>query len=104
MRTGMDNQKAAVLCGHWPLCRFDPALAKEGKNPLRLDSQPPKIRFEEYSSQEARYKMLEKSHPAIAKKLAGLAQEDVNARWRMYEQLASLQYVSSNPETAKAEA
>ena len=51
---------------------------------------------------EARYKMLTKSHPMIAKRLLELAQEDVNARWRMYEQLASLSYEKT--EKVKAEA
>ena len=39
MRKGLDQQKAAVNCGFWPLYRYNPALADEGKNPLSLDSR-----------------------------------------------------------------
>ena len=37
MRKGLDQQKAAVNCGFWPLYRYNPALVDEGKNPLTLD-------------------------------------------------------------------
>ncbi len=36
---GLDQQKAAVQSGHWPLFRYNPRLAEQGKNPLQLDSQ-----------------------------------------------------------------
>ena len=36
--------------------------------------------------------MLTKSHPEIAKELLALAQEEVNKRWKYYEQLASLDF------------
>ena len=39
MRTAMDNQKAAVQSGHWPMYRYNPDLSKVGKNPLQLDSK-----------------------------------------------------------------
>jgi pyruvate-ferredoxin/flavodoxin oxidoreductase len=81
MAQGMVNQKAAVECGHWPLYRFNPVLAAQGKNPFKLDSKQPKIKFEEYAYLEARYKMLTKSNPEEAKRLIHLAQEDVDRRW-----------------------
>ena len=90
MTTGMDAQKMAVACGHWPLCRYDPGLAAEGKSPLRLDSGAPTIPFAEYSLREARYKFLEKSFPENFKRLSELAQKDVEARWKLYKQLAGL--------------
>jgi pyruvate-ferredoxin/flavodoxin oxidoreductase len=88
MARGMSNQKAAVESGHWPLYRYNPLLAKEGKNPLKLDSKAPKIRFDEYAYMETRYKMLTKSNPEEAKILMGLAQKDVTRRWKQYENLA----------------
>ncbi|MEK6566708.1 MAG: hypothetical protein AABZ41_08385, partial [Bacteroidota bacterium] len=39
-------------------------------------------------SLETRFKSLEKSHPGRAKELAKLAQEDVDFRWALYEQLS----------------
>jgi pyruvate-ferredoxin/flavodoxin oxidoreductase len=88
MTTGMVNQKAAVESGHWPLYRYNPKLKNEGKNPLKLDSKAPKIRFEDYAYTEARYKMLTKSNPDEAKRLIALAQQDVDKRWATYEEMA----------------
>jgi len=88
MAKGMNNQKAAVESGHWPLYRYNPILAREGKNPLKLDSKAPKIRFEDYAYTEARYKMLTKSNPEEAKRLMALAEEDARKRWKTYEEMA----------------
>ncbi len=88
MMKGMSNQKMAVECGHWPLYRFNPLMVGEGRNPMKLDSKPPKVRFEEYASMEARFKMLMKSNPEEAKRLMGLAQEDIRKRWAILEHLA----------------
>ena len=88
MGRAMGNQKAAVESGHWPLYRFNPMLTRDGKNPLKLDSKPPKIRFEDYAYLETRYKMLTKSKPEEAKRLMVLAEGDVKARWKWFEEAA----------------
>jgi pyruvate-ferredoxin/flavodoxin oxidoreductase len=90
MRLGMNSQKLAVQSGHWPLFRFDPRRAADGKNPLQLDSKAPSIPLEKYVYTETRFKMLQKAMPTRAKELLQLAQEDVRERWRTYEQLAQL--------------
>jgi pyruvate-ferredoxin/flavodoxin oxidoreductase len=90
MRYGMDQQKAAVLSGHWPLFRYNPDLVKEGKHPLQLDSKAPSLPLKKYVYNETRYTMLVHSDPAGAKRLLELAQEDVLARWRFYEHLAAM--------------
>jgi pyruvate-ferredoxin/flavodoxin oxidoreductase len=90
MRHGMDQQKAAVLSGHWPLFRYNPALANEGKAPLQLDSKPPSLPLKQYAHNETRYTMLAHSDPVAAQRLLEQAQEDARARWRMYEHLATL--------------
>jgi pyruvate-ferredoxin/flavodoxin oxidoreductase len=94
MQKGLDHQKAAVDSGYWPLFRFHPDLLREGKNPLVLDSKPPKIRLQEYAYQENRYRMLAQSHPEEAKRLMEQAQKEVLKRWKLYEHLASLDYSS----------
>ncbi len=88
MAKGMVSQKAAVDSGHWPLYRYNPALAREGKNPLKLDSKPPKMKFEEYAYLETRYKMLTKSNPEEAKRLMAMAEQDVKQRWEWFEDAA----------------
>lgn len=92
MQKGLDSQKLAVESAYWPLYRYNPENVKEGKNPLKLDSKPASIKLEDYIYKETRYKMLTKSHPENAKKLLALAQEEVLAKWKYYEQLAALDY------------
>jgi pyruvate-ferredoxin/flavodoxin oxidoreductase len=92
MRTGMDQQKLAVQSGYWPLMRFNPDRLEEGQNPLQMDCKDPKISLEEYAYRENRYKMLTKSRPEEAKKLLELAQEDVRSQWKIYKEMAAVQY------------
>src|SRR5581483_5382922 len=89
MTTGMQNQKAAVDSGQWPLYRFDPGRERQGENPLQLDSRAPKIPLDEYLYQENRFRMLTRSHPDEARRLLREAQEDVYTRWHFYEYLAA---------------
>jgi len=90
MAFGLEQQKAAVNCGYWPLIRYNPALWLEGKNPFQLDSKEPKMPLSQYAYQEARYTMLAQSDPASAKQLLRLAQEDVDQRWRVYSNRAAM--------------
>jgi len=91
MRTGNDEQKAAVACGHWPLYRFDPRRTEAGQNPLQLDSKAPSMDFKDYAYNETRFKMLTQSKPEEAARLLQLARGDVARRWNLYRQLASLE-------------
>jgi len=90
LRHGMDQQKAAVLSGHWPLFRYNPELAREGRPTLELDSKAPSVPLKKYAYNETRYTMLAHSDPETARRLLEKAQEDVLARWRVYEQWAAL--------------
>jgi pyruvate-ferredoxin/flavodoxin oxidoreductase len=91
---GLDHQTAIVDSGAWPLYRFDPRRAAMGENPLKLDSKPPKIAFEQFANTETRFRMLQKTNPERAKKLMIDAQRAVTARFDVYKQLASLSYGS----------
>jgi pyruvate-ferredoxin/flavodoxin oxidoreductase len=88
MAHGLDQQKAAVASGYWPLFRYDPRLAAAGKNPLQLDSKAPSLPLEKYVYNETRYTMLKQSNEAAAEHLLQLEKEDVMNRWKLYEQLA----------------
>ncbi len=92
LENGLDQQKLAVQSGYWPLYRFDPRLAGEGKNPLQLDSKPPSMPFRDYARNETRYRMLEKSDPERAKMLMKLAQENIDLKWLKYTQIAKMSY------------
>jgi pyruvate-ferredoxin/flavodoxin oxidoreductase len=89
MTTAMTDQKAAVDSGYWPLYRYHPGHAAEGKNPFTLDSRAPKGRLDQYMYSQNRFKMLTKSDPQAAKDLLQAAQEDVTARLAYYEYLAN---------------
>jgi pyruvate-ferredoxin/flavodoxin oxidoreductase len=92
MEVAFGQHQLAVDCGHWPLYRYDPRRAHEGKNPLQLDSKAPKIPLQEYAYNETRFKMLTQSRPEAAAQLLELAQGDVIRRWRMYEHLAAMDF------------
>jgi pyruvate-ferredoxin/flavodoxin oxidoreductase len=87
---GYEHQKQAVNTGHWPLYRFDPRLAEQGKNPLQLDSKAPTVEFEEYAYGENRYRTLKQSKPEVAAQLIKLASNDAVKRYALMEQLANL--------------
>jgi pyruvate-ferredoxin/flavodoxin oxidoreductase len=88
MRFGMRQQKLAVECGHWPLYRFKPAAPGRDREEFVLDSQAPSIPLKKYAYNEIRYKMLSYTNPGEARRLLGLAQEDIDQRWRVYSNLA----------------
>jgi len=90
MTTGLNEQKKAVACGHWPLYRFDPRLKEQGKNPLQLDSKAPTVDFEEYAYGENRYRSLKQSKPEMAAELMKLATKDAAERYALMQQLAAL--------------
>jgi pyruvate-ferredoxin/flavodoxin oxidoreductase len=88
MAHGMDQQKAAVNSGYWPLFRYNPDLSAQDKNPFQLDSRAPSIPLKEFAYNETRYTMLAKSNPEEARKLLDLAQADVGAKWKLYEHMS----------------
>jgi pyruvate-ferredoxin/flavodoxin oxidoreductase len=95
---GIEQQKAAVNSGHWLLMRYNPDLIKEGKNPLTVDSKAPSLPLENYIYKEPRYSAIARSKPEVAKHLLELAKNDVNLRWRLYENWASMQFNSDKTE------
>lgn len=87
---GLEQQKLAVQSGFWPLYRFNPKLAAEGRNPLVIDSKEPTISFADYAYNETRYRMLLQSDEQRAEALMRQAEQDVKSRWKLYTQLASI--------------
>lgn len=90
MATAMHHQKDVVDSGRWLLYRYDPRRRDQGDSPLIVDSRSPKLPLEASMYAENRFKMLTHSHPQAAKELLVQAQQDVNARWQLYQDLASL--------------
>ena len=91
MTTGMSHQKEAVKSGYLTLYHYDPRLGMGGADqPLVLDSRKPTLPLEQFTMKEGRFAMLAAADPARAKALARTAQQEADARWRLYEQIAGV--------------
>ncbi|MCA1805600.1 MAG: pyruvate:ferredoxin (flavodoxin) oxidoreductase [Xanthomonadaceae bacterium] len=86
------QQDLAVKSGHWPLFRYHPARAAEGRNPLQLDSAEPSIPYRAFVETETRFSMLWQTHPEAAEAFLEQAQREVRQRYRHYKQLAELDW------------
>ncbi len=91
MTKAVDNCKEAVACGHWPLFRYDPRLAAEGKNPLQMDSKEPSLGFAEFAANQNRFRVLKKANPEQAEALLAASAKDTATRYDLYKKLAELQ-------------
>ena len=92
MKDGLSQQKLLVKSGLWPLYRYNPANAAEGKNPLKLDSKAPSIPVSDFAYNEARYRVLTQNDESRAETLMKSAQKDAETRWKLYEQMAKMNY------------
>ena len=90
LQFGAEQQKLAVDAGYWPLYRYDPRLAAQGKSPLQLDSPPPKEPLMKYVSNETRFRMVQQLNAERFKALIDEAQKHLRQRYAMYEQMSRL--------------
>ena len=88
MSKGLDQQKAVVTSGLWPLYRYDPRLKAEGKNPVQLDSIDPTTSLEDFMYKEVRFKSLKAADPARADALLAKAKAQTERVWKEYKYLA----------------
>ena len=103
MQNGLKQQDLATASGYWPLIRYNPVLRQSDKNPFVLDSPRPRIAFKDYAYNELRYKMLQRIHPDEAERLLKLAQQVVNQKWELYEQMAMHPGSHFHPDAAVTE-
>ena len=101
MKDGLSQQYRAVHSGHWPLVRYDPTLRERGLNPFMLDSPRPTIALRDYIYRELRYRMLKNADPAEADRLLALAQEAVDQRWAVYEEMATRSAAQFTPDSRR---
>lgn len=88
MVNGLEQQKLAVDSGAWPLFRYNPALALEGKNPFILDSKEPSVDIKEFMYNENRFKALTRSKPQDAEKYLAEAKKNALERYNYYKYLS----------------
>ena len=81
--------RKAVAAGYWPLYRFNPELAEQGKNPLTVDSKEPTEDYQAFIRGETRYASLLKQFPDVAEKLFAENEKDAKARRESYKKLAA---------------
>ena len=85
MNRSQHEEELAVQCGYWHLWRFNPELAKEGKNPFQLDSKAPKWEnFRDYLMGEVRFASLKKVRPEEAEELYAETEKAAKRRYQSY--------------------
>ena len=88
MAKAMDEGKAAVECGFWPLYRYNPDVEKAGGNPFTLDSAEPNGKLREYMMGETRFASLTRTFPERAERLFAEAEDFTARRYAKYKRLA----------------
>ena len=88
MGKSQEEEKLAVESGYWPLYRYDPRLAEEGKNPFQLDYKEPDGTIHDFLMREVRYAALTKTFPEEAKKLHKQLEESVVSKYKAYKAMA----------------
>ncbi len=88
MGKSQHEEKLAVDSGYWPLYRYDPRLADEGKNPFQLDYKEPDGSIHDFLMREVRYAALKKTFPDEAEKLHKQLEENVVKKFNMYKSMA----------------
>ena len=87
------EEKKAVECGYWHLWRYNPQLAKEGKNPFSLDSKEPDwTKFHDFLMGEVRYLSVKKAYPDEAEELFAEAQKMAKQRYQSYIRMTKMDW------------
>lgn len=85
MGRSQHEEALAVECGYWHLWRFNPELAKEGKNPFQLDSKAPDWdKFHDYLMGEVRFSSLKKVFMTQAEELFDETKKSAQRRYQSY--------------------
>ena len=85
MSRSQHEEALAVECGYWHLWRYNPELAKEGKNPFQLDSKAPQWdKFHDYLMGEVRFASLKKVRPTEAEELYAETEKAAKRRYQSY--------------------
>jgi pyruvate-ferredoxin/flavodoxin oxidoreductase len=99
LKDQLGHQKAATDAGYWPLYRYDPGRESQGEPGLRLDSRRPTIPFRQFAETETRFAMLGRADREAADSLMQRAQQDIDDRWHLYEQMVHVHRTAEYTET-----
>ena len=91
MNKVQDEAKRAVEAGYWPLYRYNPDLAAQGKNPFTLDSKPATGDYKEFILGENRYAALKQQFPEEAATLFARAEQEAKDKYDYYKKLNDME-------------
>ncbi|CAI2438656.1 pyruvate:ferredoxin (flavodoxin) oxidoreductase [Serratia plymuthica] len=83
-----DQMKQLTASGFWPLYRFDPRRADQGKPALALDSRPPNSELTETLLKEQRFRRLNSQQPEVASALYQAAEKELKEKYDFLSMLA----------------
>jgi pyruvate-ferredoxin/flavodoxin oxidoreductase len=87
-----EHQQLATDSGYWPIYRYNPLSADQGKNPLVMDTKKLKGSFRDYLMSETRYKTLTGSKPEIAEKLFKAGEKESVEKFEYLMELSKISY------------
>ncbi|MCX6557144.1 MAG: hypothetical protein NTW95_06895, partial [Candidatus Aminicenantes bacterium] len=85
-----EEAKKAVQAGYWPLYRYNPALANEGKNPFLYESKDPTLGLQDFLAKEIRFATLKLQFPDVADRLYEQAEAFKKGKHDYYKKLSEL--------------
>ncbi len=90
MMKSQTEEKRAVDSGYWPLYRYNPQLAKEGKPAFIWESKDPSMSYQDFIRSERRYATLLKTAPKEAETVFKEAEEDAKRRMSFFKKLGEI--------------
>ena len=89
MRQSLKEAQEAVASGYWSLYRYNPLLAKNGKQPMTLDFKKPAFdQMPAFMQTQVRFASLQSANPNAAEALFEKTVSDAKTRFYNYARLA----------------
>jgi len=95
-----EEMKLAVESGYWPLYRYNPERAKQGKNPFVLDSKAPDGSLQKFLAGEVRYASLKKTFPEESARLSRQLEKEYMQRFERLKRMAAVDVPDAKPAEA----
>ncbi len=83
MGTSIAASKEAVKAGYWPLFRFNPAAAADGKDPLTVDYSAPNGSMASFLAGQDRYARLASRKPELSSRLQSELAKDCDREYQL---------------------
>ena len=101
MGKSMEEGKLAVDSGYWPLYRFNPEWAEQGKSPLILESKAPDGTLRDFLAGENRYAQLKSTAPQDSERLQTELEKAYNDRYHLLKYMAAFPGSTDQPKAAE---